>query len=119
MLLKIGEIEKVVATRSSDKTLSPDLLRTVLEQADSLLNLSETYGLGSLNSTCRSLCDLIVAMEQASVFDAEPVAIHVRALRLFAPGAAVLPPAEAAIILDDLSKLTRHIQRGWVVTNVD
>jgi hypothetical protein len=85
--------------------LGPDQLRAVLELADQIVNMAGTFHYEILDQASRSLCDIADGLLREGRSEAAPVAVHVRAMRLFSPlGAA--PPAEAGKhILAELAKV--------------
>jgi hypothetical protein len=84
MIASIQALEKIV-TGCGGK-LDAAALVAVLAHADQIITLSGTFGYDALDRATRSLCDTVESL-QASKSDAlAPVAVHVDAMRLFAPG---------------------------------
>ena len=85
--------------------LAQEQMRAVLEQADQVVNLAGTFSYESLDRASRSLCDIADGLLREGRSEVAPVAVHVRAMRLFSPLGAVLPAEASAHILAELSKV--------------
>lgn len=103
----VTALEALVAALQGE-TLSDGALAQIYADADRIVSLSGTFGLASLNRAARSLCNLLAALTTAKTRDASGIAVHVRALRLMAPGAAPMTPHAEAFMLEELAKLVRH-----------
>lgn len=102
----IKTLEAVVV--SADGSLTPEQLRAVLDQADQIINLAGTFAYESLDRASRSLCDIADGLLRQGMPDLAPVAVHVRALRLFSPLGTPLPPEAANHVLGELAKVAAH-----------
>ncbi len=105
----IRAIEDVLARKKQGR-LPAGATREILSHADRIVTLAGTYGLTNLDAVARALCDLIAFLESAGLNTAAPVAVHVQALRLVAPGAAPLPPEEIGHMLAELAKVLAHFR---------
>lgn len=102
-----GEIARLEATF---RATAPDDLRlaTMLKLSDGVLTLAGTFGFGALDQATKCLCDLVAGMMRQGIFLAEPIRVHVEAMRLFAPGSAPLGAEETAHILEQLERVLGH-----------
>jgi len=103
----VGALEAMIAALRGD-ALSEGALAQLHADADRIVSLSGMFGLETLNRVARSLCDLLSALSAAHIHDSSGVVVHVRALRLMAPGAPAMTPDAEATILAELAKLVRH-----------
>jgi hypothetical protein len=99
-----GAIEAVGRVARPGHALSDRDLNDVTRQADLIVTLAGTFGLTNLDAAGRSLCDLARALKKTSPHPSEPVAVHARALRLFAPGKQALGVPEAELVFEELAK---------------
>jgi hypothetical protein len=106
----IAAIETIVYAPHVGDSLSGEKMRDILRHADQIVTLAGMFNYGQLDTAARSLCDLTDGMLNAGLFEVAPVSVHVRALRLVAPGAAVLEPDEAGRIFAGLQKVLAHFQ---------
>jgi hypothetical protein len=88
--------------------LSDEDMRAILIGADQVVTLAGTFGYGTLDTVARSLCDVTDGLMRAGIDAAAPIAVHARALRLFAPGHAELPQSERDKVLGELAKVLAH-----------
>jgi hypothetical protein len=101
----IQALEVVVKAAVGGK-FSPEQLRTVLEQTDQVVTMAGTFGYDALDRASRSLCDIADGLLRAGRMEAAPVAVHVRAMRLFSPLCTLPPIEECERILSELAKIT-------------
>ena len=85
---------------------SPEQLRAVLENADQVVNMAGTFHYEALDRASRSLCDMADGLLREGRSEVAPVAVHVRAMRLFSPLSTTLPPAVSDQLLAELGKVT-------------
>ena len=83
-------------------------LHAVLEQADQVVTMAGTFQYEALDSASRSLCDTADGLLRQGRLEAAPVAVHVRAMRLFSPLYAAPAPEVSVHILTELGKVTAH-----------
>ncbi len=88
--------------------LSAQQLRVILSQGDQIVTLAGTFGYEALDRATRGLCDIADGLLQAGMGDVAPVAVHVRAMRLFSPLCAAPAPEESRRILAELAKVAAH-----------
>lgn len=88
--------------------LSPDQLRAVLDQADQVVNLAGIFHYEVLDRASRGLCDIADGLLREGRREVAPVAVHVRAMRLFSPLCAAPPPGVSEQILAELGKVAIH-----------
>jgi hypothetical protein len=93
----------------ADGKLSAPQMREILRLADQIVTLAGLFRYHDLDTAARSLCDLTDGLLNAGLSDAAPVIVHAQALRLMAPGSALLAtPQEAKRILDGLKRILDH-----------
>jgi hypothetical protein len=95
---------EAVAQEGTNGTLTESKLKEVLRNADEIVELAGTFQLDNLDAAGRSLCDLVGLLLKTSPIPAEPIVVHARALRLFAPGRASLSAPHAEVILGELAR---------------
>jgi len=105
----ISRIEGILERQKAGK-LAAGATREILSHADRIVTLAGTYGYAQLDAVARSLCDVIAALESAGSNAAEPIAVHVKALRLLAPGGTAPQPAESERMLSELGKVLAHFR---------
>jgi hypothetical protein len=105
--LAIASIEATARGQMSQQ-LSDDELERVLAEADVIVGLAQIFGLAHLDAASRSMCDLASALIAAGRRDAQPVRVHVRALRLFAPRSTPLSDDEVKLVLAELARFRAH-----------
>lgn len=106
----IGDLEKLVCSAKGD--LGVDVLKQVLAYSDRIVTLSGTYGYTNLDTVAKALCDLADGLSRAAARPAEPVIVHVSALRLLAPDRPALPEEAVAKVLTELAKVRAHFRAG-------
>jgi hypothetical protein len=102
----ISALEALVAQGRAG--LAPEKLREILAQADQIVTLAGTFGYTALDSATRGLCDVADGLLQAGIGDLAPVAVHVRAVRLFSPFSNPPSAEESSRILGELAKVSDH-----------
>ncbi|HEX2593842.1 MAG TPA: hypothetical protein VHL34_20250 [Rhizomicrobium sp.] len=100
----IEQAEAITATRSADA------FHQLLRIGDTIISLSGTYCFHDLCGTAKHLCDLLSAFIERNETDWAPVAVHVRALRLFAPGSIDVGEISAQKVLLELRKILTHFE---------
>jgi len=84
-------------------------MKDILGHADRVVTLAGTFGYGLLDTAVRSLCDVTDGLLPAQACEIAPIAVHVQAMRLMAPGSAKLSDIEAGHIFAELSKVRAHL----------
>jgi hypothetical protein len=102
----IEALESLV--KSGGARLSAEQLRAVLDHADQIVTMAGTFAYDALDRASRSLCDIADGLLREGRGDAAPVAVHVRAMRLFSPLGTPPQPAESERILAELGKVTAY-----------
>ena len=87
--------------------IDPATMADIGMLADRIVCLALLLDLAPLAEAAMRLCDLGLASGEAP--RADPVAVHVKALRLLAPGAPALSMQEAETVLAGLAGLVRHV----------
>ena len=98
------EAVEAVAEQGTNGALSESNLKDVLRNADEIVELAGTFRLQNLDAAGRSLCDLVGLLLKSSPYPAEPIAVHARALRLFAPGRPSLSAAQIEVVMGELAR---------------
>jgi len=104
---QIAGLEALLPRTTANVT--EDLMAEVLRQADCILTLSGTFGFAALDIVTKSLCDLVEGMLRQGIFAADPIRVHLRAMRLFAPGAPSLSSEEAESVTSELGRILTHL----------
>jgi hypothetical protein len=100
----IQSLETIVGAAVRGR-FAPEQLRAVLEQTDQVVNLAGTFHYEALDRASRSLCDIADGLLREGRSEAAPVAVHVRAMRLFSPLSAPPPVDVSEQILAELGKV--------------
>ena len=95
---------EAAAQEGTGGTLTEANLNDVLRSADEIVELAGTFHLENLDAAARSLCDLVGLLFKTSPYPAAPVAVHARALRLFAPGRPSLSSIEIEMVFAELGR---------------
>jgi len=104
----IAAIESVVYAPHVRDRLSEFEMRAVLRHADQIVTLAGMFCYEWLDIATRYLCDITDGLLSAGMSDAAPIVVHVQALRMMAPSAAVLAPDEADKVLAELKKVQTY-----------
>lgn len=99
-----------VAARASNGRLSSADMETILEQGDHIVSLAGTFEYEHLDRAARALCDITHGLLRVGCGDAAPIHVHVMALQLFSPAAAMPSEAEAERVLRELDAVMAHYQ---------
>jgi hypothetical protein len=109
------ECEKAVPveiTRLEDMVMSagPKVTRfqllDILSQVDPLLTLAGAFGSETLDAVVKRFCDLVAGMIEKNLFDAAPLNVHLRAMRLVCK--TELSDVDSEAILEELSHIHTH-----------
>lgn len=104
----IGDVENALSASVEPDRLTPSVICSIQDRAESIINYADTFGYKEINFVARSLCKLIVAMQDRDIDGAESVAVHVSALRLVAPGATPQSAEELARLRNQLGRLVQR-----------
>jgi hypothetical protein len=88
--------------------ITQDEMRKVLRDADNIVTMAGTFGMETLEKIGKSLCDIADGLLSQDKPDVAPIAVHVQAIRLAAPGKPELPAPHASHILGELTKVRLH-----------
>jgi hypothetical protein len=99
---------ELAARQGRQHTLSVEELRYVAHDADLIVSLAAAYGFANLDTAGRSLCDLIHSLLKIAPCPSEPVVVHARALKLFAPGKPAMSNEETQTVLEELARFRAH-----------
>jgi hypothetical protein len=103
----MGEIETILATAKGGK-LATEQMKALLRWADQVVTLAGTFDYAALGRVMKSLCDVADGLIRAGLEDAAPIAVHVRAMRLVAPGSTALTGTQIDTVLAELAKILTH-----------
>ena len=108
-LLAIGGlIDELDPPRAKPGAATTQRLAGVERAGNQIITLAETFGLAALAEACKRLCDLAYALRESGDCPSRPLAVHVGAIRLLAPGPRQLDDASARLVLDELGKMHVH-----------
>lgn len=107
------EIETVLSGVRGGR-LSSDQMRAILRAADQIVTLAGTFGYDTFGRVMKSLCDITDGLARSGQGDFAPIAVHVRSMRLVAPGSTQLTPEETETVLLELAKLLAHYKIGSI-----
>jgi hypothetical protein len=85
-----------------------DQMQAILRAADQIVTLAGTFGYETLGRVMKSLCDITDGLIRSGQRDMAPVAVHVRSMRLVAPGGTQLSAEETETVLTELAKVLAH-----------
>ncbi len=102
-----ADIEAILQTAKEGR-ITPDGMRNVLRGADNIVTMAATFSMATLVNIGKSLCDMADGLLSHDMTDVAPVAVHVQAIRLAAPGKPELGADAANHILAELSKVRAH-----------
>jgi hypothetical protein len=77
--------------------------------ADRLVTLAHAFGLAPLADAARRLCDLVAMLRLRGRRAPDALAVHIQALRLFAPDSPIIGDDEAALVLGRIAALAAHL----------
>lgn len=108
VLTSLASLEAIVYSPAKGNAYSPQQMRSILELGDQIVTLAGTFGYEALDKASRSLCDVTDGLSRAERDDMASIQVHMRALRLMAPGAAALSKENTDKVLAELSKILTH-----------
>lgn len=100
-------IEKILG-ETNDNRLALAQIKDVLTCADQLVTLAATFGYQPFERCMKSLCDVADGLINGGREDKAPIAVHVRTMRLLAPGSSALSPEQVEVVLGELAKILTH-----------
>jgi hypothetical protein len=104
----ITALEAIVYGPAQGDGHSPEQMGEILCLCDQIVTLAGTFDYPALDKVTRSLCDVTDGLLRLKRGDAAPIQVHMRALRLVSPRAAVLGPEELEQMLSQLTRILTH-----------
>ncbi|MGD0190066.1 MAG: hypothetical protein ABSD74_04945 [Rhizomicrobium sp.] len=101
------EIETSLASamQQNPPTLSRTEMENILNKAEGIVSIASLFGYDDLGSVAQSLCKLVLAMQDRDLNIVDPIAVHIRAMRLVGPDSGQHPPQELETMLAELRKI--------------
>lgn len=106
--MAMAAIEMLIAGLEAHDTTGsmPD---SIGRDADRIVTLAQAFGLSPLADAARRLYDLTAMLRLRNRRAPDALAVHIKALRLFAPDSPLVGDAEAALVLGRIAALTAHL----------
>lgn len=104
----LAAIETIAATLQGRHGHAPGRLAELLAHGDQIVALAGTFGHDGLDAAARCFCDLVTGLLRTQSADTASVMVHVRTLRLLAPGAARLEEDQRHKVLSELARILDH-----------
>lgn len=101
------QIDLIERTASSDAPVN-DRLRLLNYLSNNLITLAGTFEFNALAEACMRLCDLTAAFLEGERWEAAPIAVHVRTIRVLAPRS--VETVDPATLLAGLRDLLAHYE---------
>lgn len=86
-------------------------MEEILSYVDRLVMLASAFDLERLLKVSVSLGELVSGLSLLGPGPVEPIAVHVRAARLFAPASKLVPEADAQNVFAELRRVLKHFLR--------
>jgi hypothetical protein len=99
---------ETIAYGAKHAQLSGADMKEILSLADRVVTMSATFDQNVLEGVVKSLCDVTDGLLSRGSTDAAPILVHVQAMRLMAPGSAVLTAEQSQHVLAELTKVRAH-----------
>lgn len=115
---EMDEIDKIMAGLQHYR-IPTDQMKMVLHRADLIVTLAATFGYEPLARCMRSLCDVADGLLTAGRDDGAPIAVHVRSMRLLAPGSVALSAPQVEVVLGELAKILTHYDFSSISKQAD
>jgi len=104
----LSALEALVAAPQDAAGFSPAQLTEILVRCDQIVTLAGSFAYQGLDTATRCLCDLADGLQQGGTMDMASIAVHVRTMRLLAPGSPPLGDVHQAMVLSELAKILTH-----------
>lgn len=104
----IAAIETVLALHG-ERELDAETRRSFLTHGDAILVRAGASGKTHLETVARGLCDMAAGMTPGGKRGTAPIAVHLQALQLLAPGKNALSGAAADRVLSALMRMLAHL----------
>lgn len=101
----IERLEKLCARKPARTPLD---LAEICRGADDIITLAGMFAVPALPQIAKKLCDLACAFKSLRIDAVEPIAVHVRALRLLSPSSNKAAPEVVSAITAELNKVAEH-----------
>jgi len=108
ILKSMATLEEIVERPASAAAYSPAQMNEILALGDQIVTLAGTFSYEALDKATRSLCDVADGLARNKRNDVASIRVHMRAMRMLAPGATPLPPEHVAVMLAELAKILAH-----------
>ena len=108
ILTSMTTLEGLIYSPANNGAYSDEQLRTILELGDQIVTLAGTFSYDALDKAARSLCDVTDGLYRAKRNDIASIQVHMRAMRMVAPGVAPLPQEHVDKMLAELAKILAH-----------
>jgi hypothetical protein len=116
--LGMDAIERV-ASHARDNQLPTARMKEILTYSDQLVTLAETFGYRAFGRSMKSLCDVTDGLISGGLQDFAPIAVHLRTMRLLAPGSSALSPEHTEVVLGELAKILTHYDFSSIGSQAD
>jgi len=108
ILASMTALEKVVYKPHSASAYSRAQMNEILALGDQIVTLAGTFSYEALDRATRSMCDVADGLARNKRDDVASIHVHMRAMRMLAPGATALPQEHVDMMLAELSKILTH-----------
>lgn len=106
--VSLGQLETVIYAPETPKTYSQAQLNDILALGDQIVTLAGTFGHQALDKAIRSLCDVADGLLRTKKQDVPSIQVHMRTIRMLAPGAPALSAEQTELVLSELAKILAH-----------
>ena len=107
----VEEVESLDEKARPDATaISRESAAELAKSAAVIFNLAGTYRYYDLQTVVASLLDTLAVMRERNLDCPEPLVVHVRAAKLLSPRGAALSHRDAALLIDQLKGVVRHLK---------
>lgn len=104
----LSAIEVLCAAPQAGSAYSAAQLSQMLVRCDQIVTLAGTFGYKALDDATRYLCDLADGLLRSGTCDVASVTVHVRTMRLLAPGSPPLAAGHQDRVLSELGRILAH-----------
>jgi len=84
-------------------------MEALLRHGDRIVTLAGSFGYARLEAAGKGLCDVTAGMMAAGLQQTAPVAVHLRAIELLAPGGAEPAPEVVETVFRELDRMAAHL----------
>jgi len=104
----LGQLEALINAPEKPNAYSQAQMNEILALGDQIVTLAGTFGHQGLDKAIRSLCDVTDGLLRAKKDDVPSIRVHMRTIRMLAPGAAALSEEQTQLVLSELAKILAH-----------